>query len=76
MASNPDSAQVFAARVRSSLLKGFIFPVAMLIFYALAPVWLNHNLHEAVAADISKASGLSAANKADPLESIRCSFSI
>jgi len=69
MASNPDPTQDFVAQVRNSLLKGFIIPVSVLIFYALAPVWLDHNLHESVAEDIAKATGLSAADKADRLAS-------
>ena len=61
---DPESPQAFAKHVRNALLKGFAIPVGVLVFYALAAGWLNHNLHARVAADIANASTLSAATKA------------
>jgi Zn-dependent protease with chaperone function len=60
----PESSEAFAARVRNTLLKGFAIPLAMLIFFAIAPRWLDHNLHTQLAAGIAKAASLSASTKA------------
>jgi Zn-dependent protease with chaperone function len=65
---DPESPQAFAAQVRNSLLKGFAIPVVVLVFFALAPAWLNSNLHSSVADNIAKASSLSATEKAERLE--------
>lgn len=43
-------------------------PVCVLVFFALAPVWLNHRLHTDVAEGIAKSTSLSAAEKAQRTE--------
>lgn len=61
--SNAETPEDFAGQIRNALLKGFIIPVAVLIFFAAAPAWLNHNLHESVAQAIDR-SEASASEKA------------
>jgi Zn-dependent protease with chaperone function len=65
MAENvPDSTEAFDARIRATLLKGFAIPVALLVFFAVAPRWLEHNLHAEIAASIEKSTSLTAGAKA------------
>lgn len=66
-AVDPDSPQAFAAHVRNTLLKGFAIPVGVLVFFALAPRWLDHNLHTQIAADIAQEGSMSATTKAERL---------
>lgn len=51
---DPESPQAFRRNIRLTLLKGFAIPVAVLVFFALAPAWLNHNLHSAVESSIAQ----------------------
>src|SRR4051812_11068600 len=60
-----DPSQQFAAQIRSSLIKGFIIPLLLLAFYAAAPRWLNHNLHEWVTKNINGSTQLKPAEKAE-----------
>lgn len=41
-------ADSLAANLRAMFLKGLTFPAAVLVFFLLAPAWLEHRLHEQV----------------------------
>jgi Zn-dependent protease with chaperone function len=59
----PDSPEAFAARVRNALIKSLVIPAAVLVFFAVAPRWLNHRLHDDLNAGIERQSSLSLATK-------------
>lgn len=47
-ATHSESPEAFAKQVRNVLLKGVAIPVGVLVFSALAGVWLDHNLHSEI----------------------------
>jgi Zn-dependent protease with chaperone function len=55
------------ANLRRSFWKGFILPGCVLVFFALAPAWLDHRLHGEIAASVNASSRLDAAQKARQL---------
>lgn len=61
-----ESPEAFHAIMRKALLKGFAIPLALLVFFAAAPAWLNHKLHEEVAKGIAT-SQLPLAERAERL---------
>lgn len=44
----PAATESVSTQVRSMFFKGLIFPAAVLVFFLLAPGWLQHRLHERV----------------------------
>ncbi len=44
----PAETESVSAQVRTMFLKGLIFPAVVLVFFLLAPGWLEHRLHEQV----------------------------
>jgi Zn-dependent protease with chaperone function len=53
--------ETIAANLRRALLKGFAIPAAVLVFFAVAPAWLNQQLHDNIASAIQRSDRLSEA---------------
>lgn len=64
-APDSESPEAFAQEVRNVLLKGFAIPVGVLVFFALAGVWLNHHLHSEITSAIQGSVAISASDKAE-----------
>lgn len=56
--------------LRRSFWKGFILPTCVLLFFAFAPAWLDHRLHENFAQAINGSDRINAAQRAPRLAAL------